>query len=249
MVKYLQAECYKLTHRRTYLFGFFAFILGGITAFMLLCKYNAGDGASMNFFLVNLPSLLSIGLYLSLIISDMVFSDQYKFNTLKNEVSFGLPRLRIYLGKLIATAMIAVVFCLIIVLFYAGVAALLFPIEEGLPEVVEYVGKFMLLSLPLWLGGLGFNYMLLFVMKGSTAATVVYMLAMALTGTVVDMLELIQPKLWDVMEAVRDCLLTTPFDRMLVTSEAIGHAWLVGMGWLVIATGIGAIVFRKREIN
>ena len=249
MVKYLRAECYKLTHRKVYLLGFFAFILGGIAAFLLLCKYNAGEGATLNFFLINLPSLLMTGLFFVLLVSDMVFSDQYKFNTLKNEVSYGLPRLRIYLGKLIATAVAAVVFCLIIILFYTGVAAMLFPVEEGLTEVVQYVGKFLLLSLPLWLGGLGFNYMLLFVMKGSTAATVVYMLVMALAGTIIDILEMIQPKFWEILETVRDCLLTTPFDRMMVTPEAVGHAWLVGMGWLVVATGIGAVVFRKREIN
>ena len=249
MVKYLNAECYKLTHRKNYLLGFFGFLLGGIAAFLLLCKYNAGDGASLNFFLVNLPSLLTTGLFLLLMISDMVFSDQYKFNTLKNEVSYGLPRLRIYFGKLIATGAAAVVFCLIIILFYTGVAAVLFPAEEGLPEVLEYVGKFLLLSLPLWMGGLGFNYMLLFVMKVSNAATVVYMLVMALAGTVVDLLEMIQPKLWNMLETIRDCLLTTPFNRMDVAAEAIGHAWLVGMGWLVITTLIGITVFQKREIN
>ena len=131
MVKYLNAEIYKLTHRKTYLFGFFAFILGGVTAFMVLCKYNAGNGASLNFFLMNLPPLFMTGMFLVLMVSDMVFSDQYKFNTLKNEASYGLPRTRIYLGKLIATALAAVVICAIIILFYAGIAAILSPWRRG----------------------------------------------------------------------------------------------------------------------
>lgn len=249
MVKYLHAEAYKLTHRRAYLFGFFAFILGGITAFMVLCRYNAGSGATLNFFLMNLPSLLMTGLFLVLMISDMVFSDQYKLNTLKNEMSYGLPRLRVYLGKLAATALAAVVLCIIIVLFYTAVAALLVPAAEGLADVAAHVGKALLLALPLWLGGLGFGYMLLFVMKGSTAATAVYMLVIALADTVIDLLEMIQPKLWDAMETVRSCLLMTPFNEMLFTPEAIGHAWLVGMGWLVVSTVIGTVIFQKREIN
>ena len=249
MVKYLNAEVYKLTHRKTYLFGFFAFILGGIAAFMVLCKYNAGSGASFNFFLMNLPPLFMTGLFLVLMVSDMVFSDQYKFNTLKNEASYGLPRTRIYLGKLIATAMVAVVICAIIILFYAGVAAILFPVEEGLGEVLAHLGQTLLLSLPLWLGGLGFGYMLLFVMKGSTPATMVYVLVLGIGDTILDLLEIIQPKLIEALEAVRSCLLMTPFNRMDVSPEALGHAWLVGMVWLIVSTLIGVVIFQKREIN
>lgn len=249
MVKYLNAEIYKLTHRKTYLFGFFAFILGGVTAFMVLCKYNAGNGASLNFFLMNLPPLFMTGMFLVLMVSDMVFSDQYKFNTLKNEASYGLPRTRIYLGKLIATALAAVVICAIIILFYAVLAAILFPVEDGMGEVLTHLGQTLALSLPLWFGGLGFGYMLLFVMKGSTSATMVYVLVLGMGDTILDLLEMIQPRLSEVLETVRSWLLMTPFNQMDVSSAAIGHAWLVGMSWLVVSTLVGVVVFQKREIN
>lgn len=249
MVKYLSAEIYKLTHRKTYLFGFFAFILGGIAAFMVLCKYNAGNGASLNFFLMNLPPLFMTGMFLVLMVSDMVFSDQYKFNTLKNEASYGLPRTRIYLGKLIATALAAVVICAIIILFYAGIAAILFPVEDGMGEVLTHLGQTLALSLPLWFGGLGFGYMLLFVMKGSTSATMVYVLVLGMGDTILDLLEMIQPKLTEALEAVRSCLLMTPFNQMDVSPAALSHTWLVGMSWLVVSTLVGAVVFQKREIN
>lgn len=249
MVKYLNAEIYKLTHRKTYLFGFFAFILGGVTAFMVLCKYNAGNGASLNFFLMNLPPLFMTGLFLVLMVSDMVFSDQYKFNTLKNEASYGLPRTRIYLGKLIATALAAVVICAIIILFYAGIAAILFPVEEGMGEVLTHLGQTLALSLPLWFGGLGFGYMLLFVMKGSTSATMVYVLVLGMGDTILDLLEMIQPKLSEVLESVRSWLLLTPLNHLFVSWAAVGHAWLVGMVWLIASTLIGVVIFQKREIN
>lgn len=249
MVKYLNAEAYKLTHRKTYLFGFFAFILGGIAAFMILCKYNAGSGATFNFFMINLPPLFMTGLFLVLMVSDMVFSDQYKFNTLKNEASYGLPRVRIYLGKLLATALASVVICAIIILFYATFAAILFPVEEGMGEVLAHLGQTLALSLPLWLGGLGFGYMLLFVMKGSASATMVYVLVLGVGDTILDLLELIQPKLIEALEAVRSCLLMTPFNQMDVSPASLSHAWLVGMSWLIVSTLVGAMVFQKREIN
>ena len=53
--------------------------------------------------------ILSVGLYATLLTGDIVFSDQYKNNTLKNEVSYGVPRVRIYLGKLIVAILVAIV--------------------------------------------------------------------------------------------------------------------------------------------
>jgi hypothetical protein len=41
--------------------------------------------------LYTLVMLLSVGLYAPLITTDLVFSEQYKIGTLKNEISYGIP--------------------------------------------------------------------------------------------------------------------------------------------------------------
>lgn len=116
MLKYMNAEFYKVTHR-VYPAGFLGVILGGIALIMVLLRQNAGPGASFDFMVGALCMALSVGLYLVVITCDMVFSDQYKYNTLKNEVAYGLPRARIYLGKLAATAIVSVVLCAVILAF------------------------------------------------------------------------------------------------------------------------------------
>ena len=78
MGKYLNAELYKVC-RRVYLFAFLVVVLGGITAMLMMLKANAGPGATAESVLWVLPLVLSVGLYLVVVISDMVFSDQYKY--------------------------------------------------------------------------------------------------------------------------------------------------------------------------
>lgn len=139
MLKYMNAEFYKVTHR-VYPAGFLGVILGGIALIMVLLRQNAGPGASFDFMVGALCMALSVGLYLVVITCDMVFSDQYKYNTLKNEVAYGLPRARIYLGKLAATAIVSVVLCAVILAFYLLLARLLFPLGAATGETMTALG-------------------------------------------------------------------------------------------------------------
>lgn len=246
MGKYLNAELYKVC-RRVYLFAFLVVVLGGITAMLMMLKANAGPGATAESVLWVLPLVLSVGLYLVVVISDMVFSDQYKYNTLKNEVSYGLPRFRIYFGKLIATAIMCVVLCTVILAYYFLLSVALFPQEGTLPEMMKMLGQMLLQALPLWLGGLGLYLALLFLVRGSTAATVIYVLVVGVSDSMLKLLGMLMPTLAEAVEKLLSILLQTNFATAGVID--LPHAWLVGMAWLGVVTLVGALVFQKREIN
>ena len=251
MGKYLSAELYKVCHRK-YPLGFLGIILGLITLVLVLLWQNAGPGADFAFMAGALSMMLSAGLYLVVAVCDMVFSDQYKYNTLKNEVSYGLPRARIYLGKLLSTVIVAVALCAVIVAFYLGLNLVLFPLGAGVDAALETLGQALLVAFPLWLGGLGLFHMLLFVMRGSTAASIVYVVLVAvLGGGTLDLFVLFMPKLEPVVRVVKTCLLTTPFDRLITgnTNGLIVYAWILGLAWLAGSTVVGLIAFRKREIS
>ncbi len=120
MRNYLAAECYK-TFRRKYFYialavclGLELVLLGGY--WLTLSWGNPNVTFSSTAVLV--PFLLGMGLYAPLITGDIVFSDQYKNNTLKNEVSYGVPRARIYLGKLLVSTGVAVLAAVVIGIFY-----------------------------------------------------------------------------------------------------------------------------------
>lgn len=246
MVKYLNAELYKVRHR-VYLFGFLAVVLGGITAMFMMMKANSGPNTTTEAMLWVLPLTLSVGLDLVVAISDMVFSDQYKYNTLKNEVSYGLPRFRIYFGKLIASAIMCVVLCAVILAYYFLLSVAFFPQEGTLPEMLKLLGQMLLQALPLWLGGLGLYQALLFLVRGSTAATIIYVMVVGVLDSVLRLVGMLMPKLAETIQKILTFLLQTNFADG--GSIDLPHAWLVGMIWLAAATLVGAVVFQKREIN
>ena len=139
MRNYLAAECYK-TFRRKYFYIALAVCLG-LELVLLWCYWLTmswgNTGVSFATTAVLVPLILSVGLYAPLITGDIVFSDQYKNNTLKNEVSYGVPRARIYLGKLAVTALASVIAALVMLGLYLGGCWLLFP----MPLTMDIPGR------------------------------------------------------------------------------------------------------------
>lgn len=251
MGKYLGAELYKVTHRRGYTLGMLGLILGGEALLLFLLKTaRFSNATSYDDVIGVLPLTLTVGIYLIPAICDIVFSDQYKLNTLKNEMAYGTPRGRVYFGKLLAAVITAVVFCALFTAFYLGAAALLFPMTDATAAAGELakIGKSLVVALPVWLGALGFIHMLLFVMKGSVSAVVLYLFTLSL-GDILDLMRLFLPKLGDVCAFVQRCLINTPMDTVMNGSFDIPYAWLVGTAWFAVSAVIGAICFQKREIS
>lgn len=262
MVNYIRAECYKV-FRRKYPYVFVGIFLALLALFMLLLRVEGLSTSMENDtiivqrisvaeLLTMLAMLLSAGLYLLLMAADMVFSEQYKYNTLKNEVSFGLPRVRIYFGKLFASMLTAVTLCMALMGGYMGMGLLLFPAGENFGDSLHTLGLALLMALPLWLGGLGFFHMLQFLMKGSTASTIAYIMVIAILGSgFLDLISMFIPSLEPVADLVRTISLTTPFSLMSRQGpeSQMGYAWALGMSWLGLSTVIGVAGFRKKEIS
>lgn len=254
MVKYLNAELYKVTHRRAYTFGALAVILGGELLLLLLMRFT-GNGPTYGDVVYLLPSLLMVGLYLAVMVCDMVFSDQYKLNTLKNEVSCGVSRRVIYLGKLLAAVITAAAFCAVIVAFYLGLGRMLFSVDTDahdagtLAEIFLNALHSVAAAFPLWLGGLGFGLMLLFVTRGSTVAMVLFVVVMGPLDKVLQLAQMFMRSegVVSAVSAVRRWLLVNGFS--VYNSYDMAHCWIMGLAWLLISTAIGLIVFQKREIS
>ena len=155
MADYLRAECTK-AFRRKYLYIALLVCLAGESLLLLgsWLTYSWGNtNISFHSTAVMVAAILSFGLYATLITGDIVFSDQYKHNTLKNEVSYGLPRGRIYLGKLLVSMLVALAACVVLIGFYLGGCWLLFPHDGSDGTVWSLLGYCLAGAFPLWLGG------------------------------------------------------------------------------------------------
>ena len=247
---YLRAEIFKVLHR-PYTYIFLLVILALEALMTLLLASNVTSSVTITFIdgATILIKALSMGLYCAIVVGDMVYSEQYKSNTLKNEVSFGLPRARIYLGKLAASCLTAVCLCAVMVVFYLGLCRALLP---GDPEtnglMLQVTGFCLLTALPLWLGGQALSIALFFLIRSSTVAAIAQVVIFLVLPQVWELLaNLVSDRFW----AVYSVMLTAPFARMggMPDWAFFGRTLAIGACWFFAATVVGMAGFRRREIS
>ena len=251
MFDYLRAECYKVV-RRKYLPGFLIV--------MFLCEgllvggwiFTNAHGNNMGFAggAGVMVSMLSIGFYCTILTADMVFSDQYKFNTLKNEVSFGLPRARIFAGKLIIECLLALVLCALVLAFYLGLCWITLPHDPELDgATMSAVISVLKIALPLWLGAQAFVNLLFFLIHSSTVCSFIAVGIFMGAGGICRLLgALVSP----VFRTLYQGLLTSPLEQAVDSggSEALFlQACVVGLCWFVFSTALGLVLFQRKEIS
>lgn len=258
MLNYANAEFYKV-FRRKYPYATFL-TLAGLAALLCAGFIFVNSGGAHTEFAHGAQSVimvLSVGLYAALLICDMVFSDQYKFNTLKNEVSFGIPRSRIYLGKLAVEAVIGVVMSVLVVAFYVGMCYVTLyasPPEEAV-RTVQIIGYCVLAAIPQWLAALALTNMLFFLVKGSTLASFVMVGFIAVTPVALELTSLMiwnsAPHVSEVLLAIRDCMPTQIISRapeVVGDWGFMGKSFLTGGVWVAATSAIGLVVFQRKEI-
>lgn len=273
LFRMIRAELYKAVRRPYFALTMLFTALSGFgVAFLLsyLKSYNSGAPEHVNFVLAAYSSLfgMSAGLMLVAIGGDMVFSEQYKNNTLKNEVSFGLRRCSIYLSRWIVTLLVMLlVFLVLAGTYLLGCLALLglpgdetalaqfgMSAAEALRTSLAYLGYYTLTSLPLWMGGMSCVLCFYFLIPNSTFAALAYVLGVV--GTLPSLLQALGDYVSRVFTTIYRLTLVYPFDILNRITPGTsfdmaftGRAWLIGLGWTLLTTVIGISVFSRKEIK
>lgn len=250
MLNYLNGEFYKV-FRRKYFFITLAILLAGIAFLVWGWTLINRNGSSVNFYFGSsmLVLMFSAGLYCTLITSDMVFSDQYKSNTLKNEVSFGLSRTRIYVGKLLVQTIIAVLLCAVAVLAYMGLCWLgLY--HDGMDAAgFQLVGYCLLGVFPLWLGAQAFSNAILFNVKNEIMGAGIVVAAFMLLHNVIRLLAMFFTDKLMVLYSLMPTVMVETLPNMVGDWSYIAQCWAVGLVWVALSSVLGLQAFRRKEIN
>ena len=250
MLNYLKAECYKVARRKyTYIFLLLILLGEGLVLFSTWFVNAHGAGNSFSTVVSILTLMLMIGMFLVIVVCDIVFSDQYKHNTLKNEVSFGIPRARIYMGKALASLLVALVMMAVLVLFFLGGAYLLMPMDEYADVALVELGLVLAGILPLWIGALSVTMMLFLLVRSNVMAAFAAVGVIGLLPSALQMMSVLTGS--SVFARLRGFCLMAPLDSMyeLASVPGMRWAWILGMSWTVISTVVGLILFQRREIN
>lgn len=263
MLNYIRAEFYKLVHRP------YTFVVLGVMlaleallvaghAFHNAHSYTTPFGGAI----IMVVEFGTIGFCLCLLTADIVFAGQYKSSTLKNEVSFGLSRTRIYLGKLIAQTLLSVAYLVVMIGFYVGMCAIFLPIEPidvgGFYNTTAVngliiVGYFLAVGIPLWIGAQAAACMCQFLIQGDMASSIVYMVIIfALEGVLAVIGVLIQGNAGEMLLKICEYLPRPILEgaKAVVGDWAyLGRAWGVGMFWTAACTAVGLYGFGRKEIK
>ncbi len=249
VLNYIKAELYRAAHHMT------VYLVSGILLALALAFALMWVGP---FTFPNMAALLSvtmpIGLFMAAIMDVVVVSGVHRTGSLKNEVEFGIPRSRIYLGRLLAAFLLAVMLCILVMGGFLGLGWLF--TAPGTPEETRVslaiLGYVAAASFPLWLGALGLTHALFLALKNEVVAACLTAYILLLGEPMTALLTMINSEtIAAPARAVRSVLLTAPFGQYQdeLTWQLMAKNWAIGLGWLLVSTVIGLWVFRRSEVK
>lgn len=260
MLNYIQAEFYKLLRRKyTYitlgiLLALEGLFVAGFAFHNAHSKPTPFGGAAPI-----IVEMGTIGFCICLITADIVFAGQYKNSTLKNEVSFGLSRTRIYMGKFIAQTLLSVLYLVVMMAFYLGACAVFLPLEAdaagfySAADALAIVGWFLAAALPLWIGGQAAACMCLFLLQSEMTSSFLYVsIIFVLEPTLQVIGALSGGRTSDILFSICTYLPRAMVEaaRSVVGDPVfLGKAWLVGLFWVAACSAVGLYSFNRKEIK
>ena len=259
MLNYIRAEVYKLL-RRPYTYITLAALLALEALFASMFAFHNSHSMPTPFggAIISIVEMGAIGFCMCLLTGDMVFAGQYKNSTLKNEVSFGLSRTRIYLGKLIVQTLLSLAYLAVMMAFFIGLCAVCLPMEGpagfySSGDALIIVGYFLAAGIPLWIGGQAAMCMCLFLVNGEMTSSFLYVGIVFVLDTFLSVTGLlVQGGLGNLLVKVSGYFPRPMLDiAKTVVGDPVylGQAWLVGAFWVAACTAIGLYGFHRKEIK
>ena len=253
MFNVIKSELYKTRHRWypfIYTGVFCGLGLGLVLIFASANRYQSSHPIHYDEIAVMLMSVLSIGSLLTVPIVDIVFSDEYKHQTMKNSLSFGISRPAVYLGKLAVQLVVALLMLAAILTVTLGGAYLFLGDNGKGGEITKMLLIRLVGALPLWIGSLCLVNMLAFLIKNSTLYSLVFVGVFLSAGQICQVLGVLVSPAFAV---VRDWLISTQFDHLTmdsgVTGLVLAKCAAIGLGMAVLSTVAGILLFRRREVK
>lgn len=253
MLNYIKAELWKVSRRRSF------WVLAGILAalaFLFFLLYAMAEGTLAEL-AGDLPAFQFVGMLLAPLLVQTV--DSHCTDTMKNELSFGLPRPLVYLGKLWSILLASVGLALGLMGGALGLGWLF--LAHGAEESLWTNGMILLFvilaALPLWCGMAAFCHMAAMLIPSAGAwVTGYYLLSFFGQPMLVVIASLFfegNVNAWP-MEIIQIILM--PYSLLMaeylsgsLTLTYQLWCWGVGMLWFLASTAAGLALFFRRDMR
>ncbi|MBQ4523194.1 MAG: ABC transporter permease [Lachnospiraceae bacterium] len=259
MIASLKAEWYKLTHR-AYPFIFLLLCMGCAMIIALVTKlilpmmehfnmgYDAGQVLDMGFYASS-----SIVWYLLIITEDIAFTSEYKFRTMKNVITRGENRTKLYLSRLFMACMVLALGVVLVTLTYMVSVRIFYGADPTLTlDGYADLTKQVLCGLFLWLGSQSLIHMMAFLIQNEMLWGCGYL---AIFSFLPNGVWILKSVFGDnvALDLFSDALLTTQMTNLVndgvQDAGTILTCFLMGAAYMIVTTVIGILFFRRKEVR
>lgn len=192
-----------------------------------------------------LPYVFMAVVYILIFYIEIITGDEKRNRTLKNVVSYGISRNTVAISKFISTAIIAIIASLIVLSIFSISILIFFGGEKYL--LMEFI-KRVLLAGVLWLGAISFGTFLYLIFNGSISA-LIYVFTFLLSKNVINLLIFIVS---DKFKYINEILISTRLTIIAsepLTMNNVVFSLLVGIGYIVVFTGLSMLYLKNKEIR
>lgn len=229
-----------------------AVLLANVAVLAFRVIYGANEGTYAYNLMEYATWCFIIPYYTCVVIADIVFGKEYPNPNIRNGNTSGLNRVQIYLSKLIAGFVLALVLALTTAVVLIVVTSL-FQIKDGLLtwySITDFFGKFAI-AIPLWFAGLSFGQMFLFINKKKKIAYIEFFgLTLVLPRLI--MFFAAEPFMWAFFRLIRTYTLTQNFSLIPYLADPARNVPLtiaLGIIYGIIAAVVGCVYYSKKKFD
>lgn len=243
MFKLIKADLYK-SFNRVYLYVFMAVMAGLAILYNIILSAN---GASRENSFGSSLYLLLFPLYLLASFADIVTAEENKEHTLKNTISYGISRSKLFITKNISGIIIA--FFVAAVTMIAFLASGYIFLTPGAGFTSEFLSDYLIriaIAMLIYIAGINLSTLLAILVKRNSLFSLSYIGFLMFTPLVFKLLSLINP----IFEKGEFAMLSTQIQFIASSKpeEFMTTVW-IALAHIILLNIIGLIFFKRQEIN
>lgn len=259
MLNYIKAELYRTFNRKYFYFfiGILAALVISLLIFLKLIdpKNSIPLMGAMAISVTNYMLMIPVGLLVMII--DMIYAEEYKNGTLKNIASFGMSRNKIIFGKFITIIILAFIADIVVISLFWLSSALIFGIGHfngfnGIKPNMYFniIATRYFIAVILWIAVIAVGLLLGTLINNSNMFLYVYFGVFVVLPMTIDILSRIVDKN---IAKINNFLITGCINIVGAyngaNKENIFWPLAVGIVYIVVCLGLGAVWFSKKDVK